>query len=358
MAFLRLAVVLAAFYAASAAAIEPFVIKDIRVEGIQRTEAGTVFSYLPVKVGDTMTDEKAAQAIRALFATGFFRDVTLEVDNGILVVVVQERPSVAQIEFAGMREFDKDQVLKGLRQVGLSEGRSCDRSLLDRAEQELKRQYLSRGMYAGNINTAVTPLERNRVSINFNIEEGDIAKIRQISVIGANAFREKDVIALFVLRTPGWLTWLSKQDQYSRQKLSADLETLRSFYLDRGYLEFSIDSRQVSITPDKKDIYITVSITEGPKYTVSGVKVAGEKLLPEDEVMKLIKVKPGDTFSRAALTESTKAIADRLGNEGYAFANVNAVPERAKDKHEVAFTFFIDPGRRVYVRRINVAGNT
>ena len=358
MAFPRLAVLLFALGAVPALAIEPFTIKDIRVEGIQRTEAGTVFSYLPVKVGDTMTDEKAAQAIRALFATGFFRDVTLEVDNGILVVVVQERPSVAQIEFAGMREFDKDQVLKGLRQVGLSEGRIFDRSLLDRAEQELKRQYLSRGMYAVNINTTVTPLERNRVSINFNIEEGDIAKIRQISVIGANAFREKDVIALFVLRTPGWLTWFSKQDQYSRQKLSADLETLRSFYLDRGYLEFSIDSTQVSITPDKKDIYITVSITEGPKYTVSGVKVAGEKLLPEDEVMKLIKVKPGDTFSRAALTESTKAIADRLGNEGYAFANVNAVPERAKDKHEVAFTFFIDPGRRVYVRRINIAGNT
>jgi outer membrane protein insertion porin family len=358
MVFPRLAVLLLALGAVPALAIEPFTIKDIRVEGIQRTEAGTVFSYLPVKVGDTMTDDKAAQAIRALFATGFFRDVTLEVDNGVLVVVVQERPSVAQIEFAGMREFNKDQVLKGLRQVGLSEGRIFDRSLLDRAEQELKRQYLSRGMYAVNINTTVTPLERNRVSINFNIEEGDIAKIRQISVIGANAFREKELVDLFVLRTPGWLTWFSKQDQYSRQKLSADLETLRSFYLDRGYLEFSIDSTQVSITPDKKDIYITVSITEGPKYTVSGVKVAGEKLIPEEEVMKLIKVKPGDTFSRAALTESTKAIADRLGNDGYAFANVNAVPERAKDKHEVAFTFFIDPGRRVYVRRINVAGNT
>jgi outer membrane protein insertion porin family len=358
MVFPRLAVLLLALGAVPALAIEPFTIKDIRVEGIQRTEAGTVFSYLPVKVGDTMTDDKAAQAIRALFATGFFRDVTLEVDNGVLVVVVQERPSVAQIEFAGMREFNKDQVLKGLRQVGLSEGRIFDRSLLDRAEQELKRQYLSRGMYAVNSNTTVTPLERNRVSINFIIEEGDIAKIRQISVIGANAFREKELVDLFVLRTPGWLTWFSKQDQYSRQKLSADLETLRSFYLDRGYLEFSIDSTQVSITPDKKDIYITVSITEGPKYTVSGVKVAGEKLIPEEEVMKLIKVKPGDTFSRAALTESTKAIADRLGNDGYAFANVNAVPERAKDKHEVAFTFFIDPGRRVYVRRINVAGNT
>jgi len=357
MAFLRLVALLFALAAIPAKAIEPFVIKDIRVEGIQRTEAGTVFSYLPVKVGDTMTDEKASQAIRALFATGFFRDVTLEVDNGVLIVVVQERPSVAQIDFAGMREFNKDQVLKGLRQVGLAEGRIFDRGLLERAEQELKRQYLSRGMYAVNINTTVTPLERNRVAINFNVEEGDIAKIRQISVIGANVFREKDLVDLFVLRTPGWLTWFSKQDQYSRQKLAADLETLRSYYLDRGYLEFSIDSTQVSITPDKKDIYITISITEGPKYTVSDVKVAGEKLLPEEEVRKLIKVKPGDTFSRAALTESTKAVSDRLGNEGYAFANVNAIPERSKEKNEVAFTFFIDPGRRVYVRRINIAGN-
>ena len=357
MVFPRLVALLLALGAVQAQAIEPFTIKDIRVEGIQRTEAGTVFSYLPVKVGDVMTDEKASQAIRALFATGFFRDVTLEVDNGVLVVVVQERPSVAQIDFAGMREFNKDQLLKGLRQVGLAEGRIFDRGLLDRAEQELKRQYLSRGMYAVNINTTVTPLERNRVAINFNVEEGEIAKIRQISIIGAKAFSEKELVDLFVLRTPGWLTWFSKQDQYSRQKLAADLETLRSHYLDRGHLEFSIDSTQVSITPDKKDIYITVSITEGPKYTVSGVKVAGEKLIPEEELQKLIKVKPGDTFSRARLTESTKAISDRLGNDGYAFANVNAIPERAKDKNEVAFTFFVDPGRRVYVRRINIAGN-
>ncbi len=357
MVFLRLVLLLLTLCAYPAEAIEPFTIKDIRVEGIQRTEAGTVFSYLPVKVGDTMTDDKAAQAIRALFATGFFKDVSLEADNGVLVVVVQERPSVAQVEFAGMREFDKDQVLKGLRQVGLAEGRIFDKGLLDRAEQELKRQYLSRGMYAVNINTTVTPLERNRVSINFNVEEGEVSKIRQISVIGASAFREKELVDLFVLRTPGWLTWFSKQDQYSRQKLSADLETLRSHYLDRGYLEFNIDSTQVSITPDKKDIYITVSITEGPKYSVSGIKVAGEKLIPEEEVLKLVKVKAGETFSRARLTESTKAISDRLGNDGYAFANVNAIPEMNKQKHEVAFTFFIDPGRRVYVRRINIAGN-
>jgi outer membrane protein insertion porin family len=357
MLLLRSVLLLAILWIAPASAIEPFVIKDIRVEGIQRTEAGTVFSYLPVKVGDTMTEERAAQAIKALYATGFFRDVTLEVDNGVLVVVVQERPSVAQIDFAGMREFRREDVLKGLRQVGLAEGRIFDRGLLDRAEQELKRQYLSRGMYAVNVTTVVTPLERNRVSINFNIEEGEVSKIRQITIIGAKAFRERDLVGLMTLRTPGLMTWFSKHDQYSRQKLAADLETLRSHYLDRGYLEFSIDSTQVSITPDRKDIYITISITEGQRYTVSGFKIAGERLLPEEEVLKLIRIKPGETFSRARLTESTKLIGDRLGNDGYAFANVNAIPEIDKEKQQVAFTFFIDPGRRVYVRRINIAGN-
>jgi outer membrane protein insertion porin family len=358
MGFSRFVLLLLALSALPAAAIEPFVIKDIRVEGIQRTEAGTVFSYLPVKVGDTMTDEKAAQAIRALFATGFFKDVTLEADNGVVVVTVQERPSVAQVEFVGVKEFDKDQLIKGLRQIGLAEGRIFDKGLLDRAEQELKRQYLSRGMYSVTVSTTLTPLERNRVAINFTVDEGAVAKIRQIKIIGAKVFPEKELLDQFVSRTPGLMTWYTKADQYSRQKLAADLETLRSFYLDRGYLEFNIDSTQVSITPDKQDIYITISVSEGPKFTVSGIKVAGEKLLPEEEIRKLIKIKPGDVFSRALLTESNKLISDRLGNDGYAFANVNAVPEVNKEKREVAFTFFIDPGRRVYVRRINVVGNT
>jgi outer membrane protein insertion porin family len=357
MHFLRVGVLALALSALPAQAIEPFVIKDIRVEGIQRTEAGTVFSYLPVKVGDTMTDEKASQTIRALFGTGFFRDVTLEVEEGVLVVLVQERPSIAQIDFTGLREFDKDTVLKAMNQIGLAEGRIFDKGLLDRAEQELKRQYLSRARYAANVSTTVTPLERNRVALNFAVEEGDAAKIRQISIIGNQAFSERELLKQVSLRTPGWLTWYSKADQYSRQKLAADLETLRSYYLDRGYLEFNVDSTQVSITPDKKDIYITIGVTEGPRYTVSGVNVAGELLLPEAEVRRLITLKPGDVFSRARVAESTKAISDRLGNEGYAFANVNAAPELDKDKRQAAFTFFIDPGRRVYVRRVNIAGN-
>ncbi|ANQ85093.1 outer membrane protein [Azoarcus olearius] len=349
---------MALFAAAPAFAFDPFVVKDIRVEGIQRTEAGTVFSYLPVKVGDTFNEAQAAEAIRALFATGFFRDVKIEVENQVLVVLVDERPAIAQIDFVGIKEFDKDALKKSLREVGLAESRIFDRALLDRAEQELKRQYLSRGKYSATITTTVTPLERNRVSINFNVDEGDVARIRQISIVGAKVFDEDDLLARFQLTTPGWLTWYTKNDQYSRQKLSADLENLRSYYLDRGYLDFNIDSTQVSITPDKKDIYITVNITEGERYTVTGVRFTGDLILPESEYLGLTTVKPGDTFSRERLTETTKAITDRLGNEGYAFANVNAAPEVDKDKREVSFTVFVDPGRRVYVRRINVGGNT
>src|SRR5918992_926772 len=284
MHLFRVGVLALALLSVPAQAIEPFVIQDIRVEGIQRTEPGTVFSYLPVKVGDTMTEEVASQTIRALFATGFFRDVSLEAEGDVLVVLVQERPSIAQIEFTGLREFDKETVLKAMNQIGLAEGRIFDKGLLDRAEQELKRQYLTRGRYAANVNSTVTPLERNRVALNFAVEEGEAAKIRQITIIGNEAFSERELKRQISLRTPGLLTWYSKADQYSRQKLAADLETLRSYYLNRGYLEFTVDSTQVSITPDKKDIYITIAVTEGPRYTVSDVKIGGEPLLPEAEI--------------------------------------------------------------------------
>ncbi len=350
--------VIAALFAASPAlAFEPFVVKDIRVEGIQRTEAGTVFSYLPVKVGERFSEDKASQAIKSLFATGFFKDVRIEVENDVIIVLVDERPAISQIDFVGIKEFEKDALKKGLKEVGLAESRIFDRALLERAEQELKRQYLSKGLYGVQITTTVTPLERNRVGVNFNVVEGEAAKIRQISIIGNKVFKEKELVDLFSLTTPGWMTWYSKSDQYSKQKLSADIEALRSFYLNRGYLDFSIDSTQVSITPDKKDIYITLSISEGEKYTVSDVKLAGNMVLPEADLQKLVKLKPGDTFVRDDVNATTKAISDRLGNEGYAFANVNAAPEVDKVKREVAFTFFVDPGRRVYVRKINFAGN-
>jgi outer membrane protein insertion porin family len=344
-------------YGSSALALEPFVVKDIRVEGIQRTEAGTIFNYLPVKVGETMNDDKATQAIKALYGTGFFKDVRIEVDNEVLVVTVQERPSIAQIEFSGNKSFPSDKMKEGLKQIGLSEGLIFDRSLLDRAEQEVKRQYLSQGKYGANVKTVVSPQERNRVAVRFEIEEGIVAKIHSINIVGNQAFETDELLERFQLKTPGWLSWWKKDDQYSKQKLSADLETLRSYYMDQGYLEFNIDSTQISITPDKRDIYITINITEGEKYTVSEVKLAGELIMPEDEARKLVTVQAGDVFNRQKVTESSKAIGDRLGNDGYAFSNVNAVPDVNKEKHTVGFTFSVDPGRRVYVRRINLTGN-
>lgn len=353
-----LAGAIAALSVSTAFAFEPFTVKDIRVEGIQRTEAGTVFSYLPVKVGETMTDEKAAQAIKALFATGFFKDVRIEIDGSVVVVAVEERPAIAQIDFVGLKEFDKDQIIKGLKEAGFAVSRSFDRSMLERAEQELKRQYLTRGKYSMTVTTTVTPLERNRVAINFTIDEGEAAKIRQINIVGGNSFKEKELLENFQLQTPNWISWYTKNDQYSRQKLSADLESLRSFYLNRGFLEFNIESTQVSISPDKKDIYITISVSEGERYVVSSIKLAGDLILPEEEFRKAMQIKAGDVFSREKLNESTKSISDKLSGRGYAFANVNAAPEVDKEKRQVAFTVFVDPGKRVYVRRINVGGNT
>ena len=353
-----LAGLMVAHFASGVMAMEPFTVKDIRVEGIQRVEAGTVFSYLPVKVGDTMTDEKAAQANKTLFATGFFKDVRIEIDAGVLIVMLEERPAIAQIDFVGLKEFDKDQLLKGLKDVGIAASRTFDRATLEKAEQELKRQYLSRGRYAVAITTTITPLDRNRVAINFNVDEGEAARIKQINIVGAQAFKEKDLIGVMQLRTPNWISWYTKSDQYSKQKLSADIETLRSYYLDRGYLEFGVESTQVSISPDKKDIYITLSINEGERYMVSSVKLAGDLMLSEEEFRKAVKIKAGDVFSREKLNESTKAIGDKLGAQGYAFANVNAAPELDKEKRQVAFTIFVDPGKRAYVRRINITGNS
>ncbi len=339
-------------------AFETFKVKDIRVEGIQRTEPGTVFSYLPIKVGEEATQERVTAAIKALYATGFFKDVRLEADGDVLVVVVEERPAIAQIDISGSKEFDAKQLKEGLKGIGLAESRIFDRALLERAEQELKNQYISRGKYGVGIITTVTPMERNRVALNFAITEGEVAKIRQINFVGNQVFDDDELRDQFILTTPGWLTWYSKNDQYSKPKLQGDLENLRSFYLNQGYLEFTIDSTQVSITPDKKDIFLTVNVTEGKKFTVTDVKLAGDLIVPEEELRKLIKLKKGDIFSREKLTESTKLISDRLGNEGYAFASINPVPEANREKNEVAFTLYVDPGKRVYVRRIGIFGNT
>ncbi|AWW47067.1 outer membrane protein assembly factor BamA [Polynucleobacter paneuropaeus] len=341
----------------SAHAADSFVIKDIRLEGLQRVEPGTVFSYLPVQVGDTFTEEKGADAIRALYETGFFRDVQIQAQGDVLIVIVEERPTISRIEFTGMKEFDQEIVRKSLKSVGVAEARFYDKALIDKAEQELKRQYVSKGMYAAEVVATVTPVERNQVAIYFNIDEGPVAKIQEINFIGNKVFSESTLTGLMQLRTGGWLSWYTKDNLYSKQKLTADLETIRSYYLNRGYLEFVIDSTQVSITPDKKSIYLTISIKEGQKFTVQKVSLAGELLGKEAELMQLVQLKAGDTFSSAKLTESTKAIADLLGSYGYAFATINPQPDIHREQSEVDLTLVVDPGRRVYVRKVNISGN-
>lgn len=353
----RAAGLAALVWAQTALAFNPFVVKDIRIEGIQRTEPGTVFTYLPIKVGDQMDDDKAAQAVKALFATGFFKDVRLEADGDVLVVYLEERPAIASIDILGSKEFDKDTLKRALRDQGLAESRIFDRSVLDRAEQEVKRQYLSRGKYAARVTSTLTPLERNRVGITINIEEGDSAKIQSIRIVGNRAFKESELLDQFRLSTPTWMSWYTKNDQYSREKLSGDLEGLRSFYLNRGYLEFSVESTQVSITPDKDEVHITIGINEGKQFKITEVKFGGQLLGREEELRALMLLKSGDTYAGDRMTDSTKRISDRLGQLGYAFANVNAVPEIKRETGEVGFTILVDPGRRVYVRRINIVGN-
>lgn len=352
------AVLLASLVPASLVhAIESFFVKDIRVEGLQRIAPGTVFNYLPIKVGDTLTEVSAREAIQSLFKTGFFQDVRLERKDNVLIVQVVERPSIDSIKISGTKEIDDKTLLQSLKEVGLSEGRVFNNSLLDKTEQELKRQYFSRGRYAVNIKTTVTSLERNRVAIRIDVNEGEVAKIRGINIVGNHVFKDAVLRKTFTLNTPTLFSFFTKKDQYSKQQLAADLEGLRNFYQNQGYLDFVIDSTQVSITPDKQDIYVTVNITEGRKYKVTEVKLGGKLIIAEPELIKLISVKPGDVFSRQEITDSSKRISDRLGNDGYAFANVNAIPEINREQGTVSFTFFIDPGQRVYVRRVNFTGN-
>jgi outer membrane protein insertion porin family len=344
--------------AATAHATEPFVVQDIRIDGLARIEPGTVFAYLPIKQGDTFSDDKASDAIRALYATGFFSDVRISVTGGTVVVQVQERPAIGTIDFAGIHEFDKDNLTKALAAVGLSPGRSFDKALVDKSEQELKRQYLTRGYYAAEVTTTVTPIDRNRVGLLFSVVEGPSAKIRQVNFIGNKVFSESTLHDEMQLSTPNWFSWYTKNDLYSKDKLTGDLENVRSYYLDRGYLEFNIDSTQVSLSPDKKDMYLTISVHEGEPYTISSVNLAGNLLDREAELKKLIGVKAGQRFSAQKLKDTTKALVDKLGEYGYAFATVNAEPQIDQVHHTVALTLQVDPSRRVYVRRINIIGNT
>jgi outer membrane protein insertion porin family len=353
----QLLLAFAACISLNVGAAESFIVRDIRVEGLQRVEPGTVFSYLPVQVGETFTEEKGAEAIKALYSTGFFRDVQIQAQGNVLIVIVEERPTISRIEFTGMKEFDQENIRKSLKAVGVGEARFYDKALIDKAEQELKRAYVGKGLYAAEIVATVTPLERNQVAVYFNIDEGPVAKIQEINFIGNEAFSESTLRSEMQLRTGGWLSWYSKDNLYSKQKLTADLETIRSYYLNRGYLEFIIESTQVSITPDKKGVYLTISIREGKMFTVKDVRLAGETLGKEAELMQLVVLKPGDTFSSARLTESTKAIAEILGSYGYAFASINPQPDVRRELSEVDLTLVIDPGRRIYVRQVNISGN-
>ncbi|MBK7000639.1 MAG: outer membrane protein assembly factor BamA [Rhodoferax sp.] len=341
----------------AAFAVEPFAVRDIRVEGLQRVEAGTVFASLPVRVGDTYSDEKAAASIKALFGLGLFKDVRIEVNAGVLVVIVEERATIAGVEFSGTKEFDKDALVKALRDIGLAEGRPFDKALVDRAEQELKRQYINRSMYAAEVVTTVTPIERNRVNLSFSVAEGESAKISDIRIIGNKAFTESSLLGLFEQDSGGWLSWYTKSNRYSRAKLNADIETLRSYYLARGYLEFKVDSTQVAISPDKQDIAITISITEGEQFVVSKVKLAGNYLDKEAEFQSLITIRTGQAYNADQVAQTTKAFTDYFANFGFAFARAQAQTNIDRATNRVEITLQADPSRRVYVRRIHIAGN-
>ncbi len=338
-------------------ALEPFQVRDIRVEGLQRVEAGTIFASMPVKVGDTYSDEKAAASIRSLFSLGLFKDVRIEVNGGVLVVIVEERPSIAEVDFSGTKEFDKDTLKRALRDIGLTDGRPFDKALVDRAEQELKRQYINRSMYATEVITTVTPIERNRVNLSFAVVEGDTAKINDIRIVGSKAFTNETLLGLFDQDTGSWLSWYTKSNRYSRTKLNADIETLKSYYLTRGYLEFKVDSTQVAIAPDKQGISITVNVTEGERFVVSRVKLAGNYLGKEEEFQSLIAIKAGEPYNVDQVTQTTKAFTDYFGNFGFAFARAEAQTAIDRASNRVEITLQADPSRRAYVRRINVAGN-
>ena len=339
-------------------AAEPFVISDIRVEGLQRVEPGTVFASIPVRVGDEYSDEKGAALIRSLYALGLFKDVRVEVKDRDVVVIVEERPTIAALDFIGVKEFDKDVLVKALREVGLAEGRPFDMALADRAEQELKRQYVSRSLYGAEVVTTVTPSERNRVNLSFTVVEGDLAKIKEIRIIGAKSFKESSLVDLMDLSVGNWLSWYTKSDRYSRVKLNADLETLRAWYQARGFLEFKIDSTQVAISPNKQDISIAINISEGERFVVSEVAMEGYYLGKDDEFKGLIEIRPGQAYNADEVARTTKAFNDYFGNFGFAFARTEVRPEIDRATNQVRLVLVADPSRRAYVRRINVAGNS
>ena len=335
-----------------------FTVGDIRIEGLQRISEGTVFNYLPVNIGDRLDGARVGEAMRALYATGFFRDVELRRDGNTLLVVVVERPSIAKFEIKGNKDIKTEDLQKSLRNVGLATGKTFDRSVLDEVKQYLTDQYFSRGKYAVRVDTKITDLPGNKVDVIVDIKEGKRAKIEQINIVGNTKFKEKDIIDSFELKTPNWLSWYKQDDRYSRESLTGDLEKLRSYYMDRGYANFQIESTQVTIAPEKDDMYITVNISEGEVFKVSDIKLAGTMVVPESQLRRLLLIKPGDTYSRKQVTSTQQLMSYRLGADGYAFAKIDPVPTADNEHKTVALTFFIEPGNRVYVRHINFNNTT
>ena len=353
----RIAVVCLLAVLPAAALAQSFVVEDIRVEGLRRVSTGTVFNELPITVGDTVDAEDTAAAIKRLFATGFFDDVRIERDGGALVVVVEERPSIANIDFSGNDALETEDLLESLGGAGFAIGRTFDPAVLNRTVQELREAYFAQGRYSAEIEATVTPLERHRVGIHFDIDEGEVARIRRINIVGNRSFDEDDLLDLFESTTRTLFSWLTRSDRYSKQKLTGDLERLRTHYLDRGYINFSVDSTQVSVTPDKRSIYITINVSEGGTFKVGAVELAGDLIVSPEELLPLVETREGDVFNRSDVAKTASNVKTRLGDEGYAFANVNPVPEVREDEGEVDLAFFVDPGRRVYVRRIEFRGN-
>jgi outer membrane protein insertion porin family len=347
---------LAVFLAAPLAAQDELVVRNIRVEGLQRISEGTVFNYLPVNIGDRLDADRVQEAVRAVFSTGFFRDVEMRWDNGTLVIAVLERPSIENLEITGNKDIKTADLQEPLARIGLRAGRIFNQSVLDEVEQSLIDQYFSRGKYAAEVTAEVEDLPDNKVNVTIRIREGDRARIRQINLVGNESYSDKELLDRLQQRTPHWLSFIRQDDRYSREALSGDLETLRSFYMDRGFADFAIESTQVAISPDKKDIFITININEGERYQVSDVSLAGNLILGEAELNRFVAIKPGQTYSQQQVTQSAEWIRLRLGEEGYAFAAVEPVPELDREARTVALTLYVEPRNRVYVRRVNFEG--
>ena len=341
----------------SVLAVEPFQIQDIRLEGLQRVEPGNVLATLPFKVGESYSDDKGTLAIRNLFALGLFKDVRIELKGNVVIVVLEERPLISSVNFVGIKEFDKDTLKKALKDIGLAEGRPFDKALSDRAEQELKRQYINKSLYGAEVVTTVAPTERNKVNLNFTVIEGEVSKIKEFKIVGNKAFDQSTIKDQLDLSEPNYMSWYTKSDRYSQAKLNADLENIRSFYLSRGYLEFRIDSTQVAISPNKQDINITINITEGSQFVVSSVELDGYYLGRDNEFKSLITVKPGRTYNVTDIVETTKAFSEYFGNFGFAFARIEPRSEIDRQTNQVKIILQADPSRRAYVRRINISGN-